>query len=156
MYVSSLWDLNLQCTYFVHKKVQWILERKRSCHWHTCRGRYSQQLHTHHASAGTPDLSSLQKNDNKNFNRVRYFKNYTLRVWDLSSLKNYCVTLIDFLPQIKRVTKFLKKGDLFLRSPLLSLWTQKLYQKSIEMQRGAYLARGREYFNFLISLLALP
>ena len=32
-----------------------------------------------------------------------------------------CVTLIDFLPLIKRVTQFLKKGDLFIRSPPLSL-----------------------------------
>ena len=32
----------------------------------------------------------------------------------------FCVTLIDFLPLIKRVTQFLKKGDFFLKSLSLS------------------------------------
>ena len=49
--------------------------------------------------------------------------------------KCFCVTLTDFLPLIKQVTQFLKKVDLFFRSPSLSLWTQKLYQKGCHKKR---------------------
>ena len=52
----------------------------------------------------------------------------------LSDKNFFCVTLIDFLPLIKRVSQFLIKGEFFLERE-----------------------REREtYFNFIISLLALP